>query len=74
MGGDGLARLPDGRAVFVPDVIPGEQVLVRVVEDNQKYARAEVIRVEQASPLRILPPLPAFWGLRRLPLPAHSVC
>lgn len=59
-GGDGLARLPDGRAVFVPDVIPGEQVLVRVVEDNQKYARAEVIRVEQASPLRISPPCPHF--------------
>jgi len=57
-GGDGFAHLTDGRVVFIPDVIPGEKVSIRIVEDNQKYARAEAIRVEQASPLRVLPPCP----------------
>ena len=57
-GGDGFAHLADGRVVFIPDVIPGEKVSIRIVEDNQKYARAEAIRVEQASPLRVSPPCP----------------
>ena len=33
-GGDAIGRLPDGRVVFVPYVIPGELVRLRVVEDK----------------------------------------
>ncbi|HAF62650.1 MAG TPA: hypothetical protein DCK95_10045 [Anaerolineaceae bacterium] len=59
-GGDGFARLADGRAVFIPDVIPGEKVSIRIVEDKQKYARAAALEVLTASQVRIKPPCPHF--------------
>ncbi|MCH7662888.1 MAG: hypothetical protein IH859_03350 [Chloroflexi bacterium] len=31
-GGEALSRVPDGRAVFVPCVIPTERMRVRLVE------------------------------------------
>ena len=44
-GGDCLGRLPDGRAVFVPFVMPGERVRVRLVEEKRGHARAELLEV-----------------------------
>ena len=38
-GGDGIGRLPDGRAVFVPFTIPGETVRATVVEEKKGYVR-----------------------------------
>ena len=38
-GGDGLGRLPDGRAIFVPFVLPGEQVIIQLVDEKKRYAR-----------------------------------
>lgn len=59
-GGDGLARLKDGRAVFVPYVIPGEKVRVRIVEDGKRFARGEVVEILEASAERIQPECPHF--------------
>lgn len=59
-GGEGLGRLGDGRAVFVPYVLPGEQVRVRLVEDRPRYARGELLEVLQPSPARIEPRCPHF--------------
>ena len=59
-GGDGLARLPEGRAVFIPHVIPGEKVSIQIVDDKQKYARAEVVEILTPSDLRIEAPCPHF--------------
>jgi len=59
-GGEGLGRLEDGRAVFVPYVLPGEQVRVRLVEDRPRYARGELLEVLQPSPTRIEPRCPHF--------------
>jgi len=59
-GGDGLARLPEGRAVFIPLVIPGEKVSIRIVDDKQKYARAEVVEILTPSEQRIEAPCPHF--------------
>ncbi|MCA9396820.1 MAG: class I SAM-dependent RNA methyltransferase [Candidatus Omnitrophica bacterium] len=53
-GGDGLARV-DGKAVFVPDVIPGETVVCRVQNDKKSFAKAELVSVEQPSEHRIQP-------------------
>ena len=33
-GGDALARLPDGRAVFIPFILPGECARVRYFEEK----------------------------------------
>lgn len=54
-GGEAIGRLPDGRAVFVPAAIPGEQVRVRLVEDKRGYARASLLEVLVPSPDRIKP-------------------
>ncbi|MFW5713745.1 MAG: class I SAM-dependent RNA methyltransferase [Brevefilum sp.] len=54
-GGDCLGRLPDGRAVFVPFVLPGEVVRVEIVEDKQRFARAWPMEWLEISPKRIQP-------------------
>jgi len=56
-GGEGVARI-EGKAVFVPGTLPGERVLVRVVEDRKRWARAELLEVIDASPDRVEPPCP----------------
>ena len=57
-GGDGLARAADGRVVFVPAVLPGEHVRVRLVEVKRDLAKAELVEVLRPSSDRIAPPCP----------------
>jgi tRNA/tmRNA/rRNA uracil-C5-methylase (TrmA/RlmC/RlmD family) len=59
-GGEAVARLDDGRAVFVPYAIPGERVRIRVTQARRRFARAELVEVLQASPDRVEPPCPHF--------------
>lgn len=59
-GGDAVGRLPDGRACFVPFALPGERVLVRVVEQRKRHARAELLEVLEPSPDRAAPPCVHF--------------
>jgi 23S rRNA (uracil1939-C5)-methyltransferase len=54
-GGEAFGRLPDERAVFVPFVIPNEEVEVRLVEEKRGFARAELINVLDKSQIRIKP-------------------
>ena len=54
-GGEAMGRLEDGRAVFVPFGLPGERVRVRLIEEKRGFARAELVEVLEASPLRSLP-------------------
>ncbi len=54
-GGEGIGRLPDGRAVFVPFVLPGERVRARIVEEKRGFARAELLEVLQPAAGRISP-------------------
>ncbi|MEK6222730.1 MAG: class I SAM-dependent RNA methyltransferase [Chloroflexota bacterium] len=54
-GGEGMARLPDGRAVFVPFVLPGERVAIDIAEDKRRFARAALVEVLEPSPDRITP-------------------
>jgi len=59
-GGQGLVRLPGGKVCFVPGVIPGEKVLVRVRRERSSYAEADLVRVVEASPDRLKPPCPVY--------------
>jgi len=59
-GGDGVARLPDGLALFVPFTAPGDRVRVRVVERKKRFARAEVSELIEPGPARVEAPCPAF--------------
>jgi 23S rRNA (uracil1939-C5)-methyltransferase len=53
-GGAFLAR-DQGKAVFVPLALPGEQVQVRIVEEKKSYATAEVVEIVAPAPERIAP-------------------
>jgi 23S rRNA (uracil1939-C5)-methyltransferase len=58
-GGDGLARAQSGeraKTVFVPFVLPGEQVEATAIEERPGFARARLDRVLRPSALRSEPP------------------
>ena len=56
-GGEGLAR-HEGRVVFVPGVIPGEEIRVEIVEAKKDFARGALREIIRPSPDRIAPPCP----------------
>lgn len=57
-GGDGVARLADGRAVFVRGAIPGDRVTVTITESRGRFARGVVHGVLVPSADRVPPPCP----------------
>ena len=60
-GGDGVGRLADGRAVFVPRTVPGDSVaLRRDVQLHKSFARAEVGEIVAAGPARVAPACPHY--------------
>lgn len=56
-GGEGVTRV-EGKAVFVPGTIPGERVLLRIVEDHPRWSRGELLEVLEPSADRVTPPCP----------------
>jgi len=57
-GGDAIARLADGRVVFVRGALPDELVAIDVVQSKKDFARAEVLEVIEPSVHRVEPPCP----------------
>ncbi len=41
-GGDGLARIPAGKTVFVPATLPGELVEAHIAEDRRGFANGQL--------------------------------
>jgi 23S rRNA (uracil1939-C5)-methyltransferase len=75
-GGETIARLPDGRAVFIPFAIPGEYLRVELIESKPGFTRARLLEVLEPSPVRIAPPCPHFGECggcqyQHLPYPAQ---
>jgi 23S rRNA (uracil1939-C5)-methyltransferase len=58
-GGDGLAHA-EGNTVFVPYVLPGEQVRAAVRTRKKKLVHANLLAVEKPSAARIAPRCPHF--------------
>ncbi|GCF92357.1 23S rRNA (uracil-5-)-methyltransferase RumA [Enterococcus florum] len=59
INGEGLAyykRL----IVFVKGALPNETVIVKITKTTPRYAEAEMIRIKQASPDRVIPPCPVY--------------
>src|SRR6185295_19558445 len=56
-GGEGMAR-HEGKVIFVPGTLPGEDVLAALVENKKDYGRAQALEILAASPERIKPPCP----------------
>jgi len=64
-GGDGLARLPadehgPGKAVFLPFVVPGDEVEASLVTSRPGFVRGQLNRVLTPSPERVEPACPYF--------------
>jgi 23S rRNA (uracil1939-C5)-methyltransferase len=57
--GQGVAR-HQGKALFIPGLLPQEQAEVTLVEDKKQYARAQVKRRLNDSPQREIPRCPHF--------------
>lgn len=55
-GGDGVARLDDGRVAFVPRTAAGDLVQLRMGHAAKRFVRARVAEVVEASPDRVVPP------------------
>ncbi len=51
-GGEGIARLSDGRVVFVRGAYPGDVVDVKLNDVKKKFARAHLVEVVEASEFR----------------------
>ena len=58
-GGAFLARA-QGKAVFVPLTLPGEQARIRITQSKSGYSTAEAVEIVRASPERIAPACPYF--------------
>ncbi|MFD1507727.1 class I SAM-dependent RNA methyltransferase [Georgenia yuyongxinii] len=56
-GGHCVARLAEGRVVFVRHVLPGERVRIRITEKRSKFWRADAVEVLDASADRV----PSVW-------------
>ena len=52
----GVGRLADGRAVFVPGAIPGETVDIEIQQEKGRFCEASLCAVLEASPDRVVAP------------------
>ena len=55
--GRGVARFA-GKAVFVADALPGEQVVARVTRRHRRYDEAATLTILRADPARVTPRCP----------------
>ncbi len=58
-GGDGLAREGE-TALFVPFVVPGEEIEVEITGRKKKLVRGQINRLLKSAPERIAPACPHF--------------
>ncbi|HZU32768.1 MAG TPA: TRAM domain-containing protein, partial [Candidatus Angelobacter sp.] len=61
-GGDGLARLPEGKTVFLPFVLPAEEVSATITQEKSSFSRATLDQVLKPSPYRAVPQCPYFMA------------
>ena len=48
----GVGRLSDGRAVFVPGALPNEEVEIEITRDGGRFCEARLLQVLSSSPMR----------------------
>ncbi len=68
-GGEAMGRDENGRVVFVPYAIAGEEVVAEIVEEKKSYARARLVEVIKPSPARAKPRCVHFGPRTSLPSP-----
>lgn len=58
-GGDCITKI-DGKTVFVPGLLPGEEASIKIVESRKDFDRAEVLAITEQSPHRRQAPCPYY--------------
>ena len=53
--GAGIARLDDGKIVFIRNAARGDVLEVRLLKERDRSARAEIVRIVTPSPYRVMP-------------------
>lgn len=48
------------KPVFIEGALPGEQVLIQLTESKSKFSRANLIKIQKASPQRVEPFCPHY--------------
>lgn len=56
-GGEGISR-HEGKVIFVADALPGEEVLVEIVSEKERYAKGQVVERLTAAPYALPNPCP----------------
>ena len=59
-GGEGMARLEDGRVCFVAGALPGELCKVRPTFQKKDFTKGRVVEVIEPSPDRVKPLCPLY--------------
>ncbi|OWV18534.1 23S rRNA (uracil1939-C5)-methyltransferase [Fibrobacter sp. UWB16] len=59
-GGEGMARLEDGRVCFVAGALPGELCKVRLTFQKKDFTKGRIVEVLEASPDRVKPLCPLY--------------
>jgi tRNA/tmRNA/rRNA uracil-C5-methylase (TrmA/RlmC/RlmD family) len=59
-GGDGLVRREDGKTGFVPFVLAGELVRLRILQEKKNFFRAEPVEILEPAEERMEPVCPYF--------------
>ena len=59
-GGEGMARLDDGRVCFVAGALPGELCKVRLTFQKKDFTKGRVVEVIEPSPDRVKPLCPLY--------------
>jgi 23S rRNA (uracil1939-C5)-methyltransferase len=57
--GQGVAR-HNGKALFIPGLLPGERAEITLTEEKRQYARGQVKRRLNDSPERVIPRCPHY--------------
>lgn len=57
--GFGMGSL-NGKPLFVPYVLPGEKVKIKIVRRHRQYFHADLVEVIEPAPERVAPPCPYF--------------
>ncbi len=78
-GGEGMARLPDGRVCFVQGALAGELCQVEILQNKKDFTRGRVIKITEKSADRAEPRCPLYGkcggcSLQHLESSAQAAC
>lgn len=58
--GEGVARI-NGKAVFIPNALPGEELEIEIMEERSRYSRGRITRIYESSPERTAARCPHYY-------------